>query len=57
MTPEEITHKTEEIYNKAIAELEELYKERQEIVSEYVKQLEAQKISAIRQSLGLTDNQ
>lgn len=53
MIPEEQAKKTEEIYNKAIQDLEELYKERQEIVRGYIKELEAQKVSAIRQSLGL----
>lgn len=55
MTPEEQAKKTEEIYNNAIKELEELYKERQGIVRGYLKELEMQKVSAIRASLGLTD--
>ena len=58
MTPAEQAQKAEEIYNKAIAELEELFKERQEIVKEYIKELEVQKISAIRKSLeSLSNNQ
>jgi hypothetical protein len=56
MTPEEQAKQIEEIYNKAIKDLEELYRERKEIVRDYVKELEAQKIAAIRQSLGLKDN-
>ncbi len=58
MTSEEQAQKTEEIYNKAIADLEELFKERQEIVREYIKELETQKLSAIRKSLeSLSNNQ
>ena len=53
MTPQEQTKKIEEIYNEAIKKLEELNKERKGIVSNYVKELEAQKIGAIRASMGL----
>jgi mRNA-degrading endonuclease RelE of RelBE toxin-antitoxin system len=56
MTPEEQAKKIEEIYNEAIKKLEELGKQRQEIVSGYVKELEDQKINAIRASLGLIDS-
>ena len=57
MIDEEHIKKIEEIYNRAIKDLGELYKERQEIVREYISELENQKISAVRQSLGLTDKQ
>ena len=62
MTPEEQAKKIEEIYNEAMQKLEELgkersnlVKERQDIIRGYIKELEAQKLSAVRQSLGLTD--
>lgn len=45
--------KIEEIYNKAMKKLEELEKERKGIISNYIKELEAQKIDAIRASMGL----
>jgi len=51
MTPEEKAKKIEEIYNEAIEKLEELNKERKGIVSGYIKELEAQKIDAIRASI------
>ena len=51
MTPEEKAKKIEEIYNEAIKKLEELNKERKGIVSGYIKELEAQKIDAIRASI------
>lgn len=61
MTPEEQAKKIEEIYNEAMQKLEalgkersSLVKERQDIISGYIKELETQKISAVRQSLGLT---
>ncbi len=60
MTPEEQAKKIEEIYNEAIKKLADLgqerqglLKERQSIISNYIKDLEAQKIDAIRASLGL----
>jgi len=56
MTPQEQASKIEEIYNEAMKKLEELGKERQDIVRAYIKELEVQKISAIRASLGLIDN-
>lgn len=55
MTPEEKAKKIEEIYNDAMAKLEELGREREGILRGYIKELEAQKISAVRQSLGLSD--
>jgi len=55
MTPEEQAKKIEEIYNETIMKMEEIGKHRQDIVREYIKELEAQKISAVRQSLGLSD--
>ncbi len=56
MTPEEQVKKIEEIYNEAIKQLDELSKKREGILLGYIKELEAQKISAVRRSLGLTDN-
>ena len=53
MSPEEQAKKIEEIYNEAIKMLGELGSERQEIIRNYIKELEAQKIDAIRSSLGL----
>lgn len=55
MTPEEQAKKIEEIYNEAMQKFEALGAERQAIIRGYIKELEAQKISAVRQSLGLTD--
>ena len=53
MTPKEQAQKIEEIYNEAIKKLEKLNKERKGIVSSYIKELETQKIDAIRASMGL----
>ena len=53
MTPQEQAKKIEEIYNEAIKKLEELGAERKEIIRDYIKELEAQKVDAIRASLGL----
>lgn len=62
MTPEEQAQKIKEIYNEAITRLkalgeerEGLLKTRKEHIQEYIKGLEAQKVSAVRQSLGLTE--
>lgn len=51
MTPTEKAKKIEEIYNEAIKKLEALEKERKGIVSGYIKELETQKIDAIRASI------
>lgn len=56
MTKEEQAKKIEEIYNEAIQKLEELGKERKSIIRGYIKELEAQKIDAIRASLGILNN-
>ncbi len=56
MTPEEQANKIEEIYNEAMVKLEGLSKERNEIIKGYIKELESQKVNAIRDSLGLTNN-
>ena len=53
MTPEEQAKKIEEIYNEAMQKLEKLGGERKGIVRGYIKELEAQKVEAIRSSLGL----
>lgn len=55
MTKEEQAKKIEEIYDEAMRKLEELNKERKGIVTSYVKELEAQKIDAVRASLGLSN--
>ncbi len=51
MTPEEKAKKIAEIYNEAAEKLEALGKERKEIMGRYIKDLEQQKIKAIRESL------
>lgn len=56
MTKEEQAKKIKEIYNKAIQELEKLGKKRKGIIQNYIKELEDQKINAIRTSLGVLDN-
>jgi hypothetical protein len=53
LTPQEQAKKIEEIYNEAVKKLEELGAERREIIRSYIKELEAQKVDAIRASLGL----
>lgn len=53
MTPQEQAQKIKEIYDDAKKKLEELNKERKGIVTKYIKELEAQKIDAIRASMGL----
>jgi len=55
MTPQEEAKKIEEIYNEAMKKLEELSGERKGIISGYIKELETQKINAIRASMGLFD--
>ncbi|MEI7765466.1 MAG: hypothetical protein WCI93_02665 [bacterium] len=56
MTQQEQAQKIEEIYSEAIKKLEELSKERKGIIQGYIKELETQKIGAIRASLGLLEN-
>lgn len=56
MTKEEQAKKIEEIYNEAMQELEKLGGERTNIIRVYRKELEAQKIDAIRASLGISTN-
>jgi hypothetical protein len=51
MTPQEKAKKIEEIYDEAIRKLQELDKRRKNIISVYIKELEAQKIDAIRASI------
>ncbi len=53
MTPQEQAKKIEEIYNEAMKKLDELGGERKEIIRNYIKELETQKVGAIRKSLGL----
>ena len=54
---EEQAKKIAAIYDEAIKKLKELGKERDEILRAYIRELEAQKIEAIRASLGLSPNQ
>lgn len=53
MTKEEQAQKIEEIYNEATEKLKKLFAEREEVIRDYIKELESQKIDAIRASLGL----
>jgi acetyl/propionyl-CoA carboxylase alpha subunit len=54
---EDQAHNIKEIYDKAIAELEELGFQKQVIIKRYISKLEEQKIQALKSSLGLLDNQ
>lgn len=56
MTKEEQVKKIEEIYNEAMQKLEKLGIERKDIIRGYIKELEVQKIDAIRASLGISTN-
>ena len=63
MNSQEQTAKIAEIYNEAIKKLKELgiereklLKEKKDIINDYIKELEAQKIEAIRASILLSDN-
>ena len=51
MDPEEIIKKIEQAYESAISELNLLDKEKREIISRYIKELEARKIEEIRDQL------
>jgi hypothetical protein len=51
MTKEEKARKIKEIYNQARIKLKELEEKRKKIVRNYIKELEAQKIDAIRVSI------
>lgn len=53
MTKEEQAKKIEEIYNEAAKKLKVIADERNEVVLDYIKELESQKINMIRASLGL----
>ncbi len=48
MTPQEQAQKIKEITDRALAELRVLGEERHQIILDYVKELEAKKIEAIR---------
>lgn len=56
MTEEQIKEMSA-IYDDAIAKLQQLTVEKQEIIKEYIKELEEAKIKALRESLGVTTNQ
>lgn len=51
MTKEEKAKKIEEIYNQAIKKLEALGKQRKDIIHDYIKELENQKMEAIRATI------
>ncbi len=53
MTSEEQAKKIEQIYNEAMKKLAELGNQHKTIVHDYIKELEANKVDAIRASLGL----
>jgi hypothetical protein len=62
MTPEEQAEKIKEIYDEAIIKLKALGEERQALLKErgtiiksHIQDLEAQKIAAVRASLGLAN--
>ncbi len=56
MTEEQIKEMSA-IYDEAIAKLQQLAVEKQEIIKGYIKELEEAKIKALRESLGVTTNQ
>ena len=56
MTEEQVKQ-LQDIYDEAIAKLEQITIEKQEIVKGYIKELEEAKMKALRESLGLTTNQ
>ena len=57
MTPEEKAKKIEEIYDEAMEKLAKLSNERKEIIGKYIKELEVQKIDAVRASIELSYNE
>lgn len=57
MTSEEKAEKIKNIYDEAMKKLEALSSERKELVTKYIRELEAQKIAAIRESMGLPSKQ
>ena len=56
MTKEEQAKKIEEIYSEAAEKLKKLFKKKEDIIRKYIKELEAQKVDAIRASLELSYN-
>lgn len=56
MTSEEQIQKIEEIHKEYMEKIELLYKERNQILSDYIKELETKKIAALRRELGLPDS-
>ena len=56
MTPEDKTKKIEEISSEASQKIQALGKKRQDIIREYIKELETKKIDTIRASIVLPDN-
>ncbi len=57
MTEEEKIKKIEEIYNEAMEKLARLKAQRKEFIGEYIKELEIQKMNAIKASVELSYNQ
>lgn len=56
MTEEQIKQ-MHAIYDEAIAKLQQLTVEKQEIIKAYIKELEEAKMKALREGLGVTTNQ
>lgn len=56
MTNFEQAKEIEKIYNEASEKLKKLFAEREDIVRKYIKELEVQKVDAIRASLELSFN-
>jgi hypothetical protein len=54
MTEEEKAKKIEEIYAEAGEKLKNIFAKREDIARKYIKELEAQKLDAIRASLELS---
>jgi hypothetical protein len=55
MTSEQV-EEMKKIYDEAIKKLEALTVEKQDIIKGYIKELEDQKMKAVRESLGLEAN-
>ena len=53
MTSQELSKQIEEIYNEAMTKIAELEKERKQIIADYIKELEAKKVEALRASMDI----
>lgn len=54
---EEQIKELQAVYDEAIAKLQKLTIEKQEIIKGYIKELEEAKMKALRESLGVTNQQ